>query len=323
MVAEAGVVAPRRQVTGRDDIDTVAQLSRWLLLAVGLDLFLTRLLARLTIVIPKEESLATAGALLGRIGAATDVLVPIVGMLLLVALLLQAGRNGDRTERVMLVGLSVVAGGGLALVYVSPTPVVVVALDLVVAAVAIGSGIRIARGAATSIVARAGFMALATALATAAIGRMIGVAAVVAGPSGTWSGEAAGLAVGALGQAAFVVGAALVGLAGVRRLILTERQDLALAGIGLAAGLVVLLAAAGAPAMWGILEIWSVGLAGVVPSPAIALALGLAVAGLPALYGRAPAAAVGASIVLFAGYGLSASGLVLAGMLGLVVASND
>lgn len=323
MVAWAGAVAAGRQAAERDDADTVARLSRWLLLAVGLDLILGRLVVRLTIFIPKDESLATVGAVVGRIAAATDVLVPIVGVLLLGALLLRAGRNADPIERVLLVGLSVVAGGGLLIAYVPPTPGIVVTLDLLVAAVAIMSGIRIGRPSGAPILARVGLVALAGTIAAAAIGRLVGVAGFVAGPGQAWPSEEVGLTAGAVGQVAFVVGAALVGLAGIRIQDLSARPARVPAVVGVAVAIVVMLAGVGTPATWGVLEIWSLGLTGLVPAPAIALALGLAVGGLPALYGRAPAAAVGASIVLFAGYGLAASGLILAALLGLIVASDD
>ena len=68
--------------------------------------------------------------------------------------------------------------------------------------------------------------------------------------------------------------------------------------------------------------IWSIGLAGAVPAPFVAVALGLAVAGLPVLHRRVPALAVGASLVLVSGYDLAASGLVLAGLLGLIVVGS-
>ena len=320
MVAGVGFVGRRLETAGQDRADAVARLAHWLLFVVAVDLFVTRALVRLTIFIPKGEPLTTAGAVIGRIGAATDILVPIVGSLLLVALLLRAGRLGGRLEATVLAGLAVVAGGGLALAYAAPTPGIAIALDLLVLAVVIGAAIPVPRAPAVPGLARVGLILLAGAIAAAAIGRLIADSAAFAAPVRSSAGEGVGPMVVALGQIAFVLGAAVVGLAGIRGRSRGRRRIGAAEIGGLIAGLGVLVAGAAAPAMWSILLIWSVGLAGVIPNPAIALAVGLAVAGLPALHRHAPAAAVGASIVLFAGYGLSASGLILAALLGFIAA---
>jgi hypothetical protein len=146
----------------------------------------------------------------------------------------------------------------------------------------------------------------------------IGAALESASPSVT-----PGIAIGALGQLAFVAGTVLVGLAGMAALVSSGAPRRGPVALGLAAALVVLALGLGAPAIWGALAIWSVGLAGLVSVPAMALAIGLAVAGLPALHRRAPASSIGTSIVLLAGYGLAASGLALAGLLGLLIARGD
>jgi hypothetical protein len=313
VVAAARTVAAGPAVragSGLAEPAIVDRLAAWLLGAVALDLVLTRFVVRLAMFIPKGEPWATASAAVGRVGAAVDALVPIVGLLLLAALLVRAGRFGSRAERAVLVGIGVVAAGGLALVVVPPTPGVVLGLDVLVALIAAAAGIRLIGGPGLPRLASAGVAALAAAVALAACARAVG--AVVGGP--------AGLAVDALGQLAFVLGAAVTGLAGVASVRWSgfARRRLAVAGV--AAGILVLAAGDRAPLMWGALAIWSVGLAGAVPTVPVALALGLAVAGLPILHRWAPPAAVGASIVLLAGYGLAASGLVLAGLLGLVVA---
>jgi hypothetical protein len=319
MVASARPAAPARPLgPAALEGETVDRLARWLLLAVAFDLVLTRFVVRLAMFVPKGEPWASLGAVLGRVGAAADALVPIVGVLLLGALLLRSGRVGGRLEPAILVGIGAVAAGGLALVVLPPTPIGVLALDALVACLALAAGVRLLRvGGGVPRIALAGLASLAAALGLAAGARIVGAEA----------GGEAGLAVDALGQLAFVVGAALVGVAGaadVRRSTVgaprVRARRLAAAG-GLVA-LVVLAGGAGAPLMWGSLAIWSVGLTAVVPTPLVALAAGLAVAGLPGLHGRAPAAAIGASVVLLAGYGLAASGLVLAGLLGLVVAGS-
>ena len=323
--ATAPAVATSRlgiSLVGRDPVD---ELARWLLVAMALDLFVTRFLVRLAIFVPKGEPWATVAAGLGRVGAATDALVPIVGLLLLGALLLRAGRLGSRAERAILVSLTGVAAGGLALVAFPPTPVVAIVLNLLVAATALGAAIRLFRDTRAPAIARLGLMSLGGAFVVAALGRVSDLAGVLAGPTGGWPDGSAGLAAGTLGQICFVGGAGIVGIAGIAwnaRLRLSGRPDPRLAVAGVIAALVVLAAGSVAPATWGALAIWSLGLAGTTPVPVLALAAGLAVAGLPALYRRAPAAAMGGSIVLLAGYDLAASGLVLGGLLGLVVARS-
>lgn len=292
--------------------ETVGRLARWLLLAVALDLVLTRFVVRLAMFVPKGEPWASLGAVLGRVGAAADALVPIVGVLLLGGLLLRSGRVGGLLESAILIGIGAVAAGGLALIAVPPTPTNVLALDVLVACLALAAGARLLRVRdRLPRLALAGLASLAAALGLAAGARIAGAEV----------GGGAGLAVDALGQLAFVAGAALVGVAGAVDLPRSTAGARRLAAGGLVA-LVIVAAGTGAPLMWGSLGIWSIGLTGVVPTPLVALAAGLAVAGLPALHRRAPAAAIGASVVLLAGYGLAASGLVLAGLLGLVVAGS-
>jgi hypothetical protein len=312
MVASAPPLARPAVPVARVTAEAVGRISLWLLAAVALDLVFTRFVVRLAMFIPKGEPWATMSAAIGRVGAAADALVPIVGLLLLGALLLGAGRVGGRIERAILIGIGVVAAGGFALVTLPPTPAVVLAIDLLVALIALATGARSLARARLPAVASAGLVALAASLALAAGARVVGAG----------SGGSAGLAVDALGQLMFVLGAALVGLAGVAQLRRPEFARRGLVAAGLVAALVVLVAGTRSPLMLGALAIWSVGLAAAVPTPLVALALGLAVTGLPALHRRAPAAAVGASVVLLAGYGLAASGLVLAGLLGLVVAGS-
>ncbi len=313
-----GRAGPRASIA---DAEAFFYLARLLLVAVALDLIVTRFVVRLAIFVPKAEPLAQLSATLGRIGAATDAFVPLAGLLLLGALLFRVGRTGRRGEAVLLVALAVIAVGGFALILVPPLPVVMLALESLVIAIAAGSAIR-AREARGPAVARVGFVALAVAIAAAAAGRSVDLVGVIAGWSADGPGGALARAMVAIGQVAFVCGAALVGVGGLAGVGRRDPARGRFAALGLAAALVVLVAAALAPATWGALAIWSIGLAGGVPAPVVAVALGLAVAGLPVLHGRAPVLAIGASLVLLSGYDLAASGLVMAGLLGLVVASS-
>lgn len=313
----AGLAAAR--TTGRAVRVTrppVERIASWLVVALAADLLLTRFVVRLAIFIPKGEPWASLSAVVGRVGAAVDALVPIVAILLLGALLARAGERRDASAAIVLGAVGVVAALGLALVVVPATPLVTVAVDVLVAAVAVGAAAGVARSRALSPLARAGSLAVAGSVVLAALAR---AAVASAGMPGAPAVDpAVAPAIDALGQAAFVLGAALVGLAGLARRGPVRVLPLA---AGLAVALLVAAMAARAPQMVGMLLVWSVGLAGAVPVLLVGPALGLAVAGLPALRGAAPRFAVGMAIVLLAGYGLAASGLVLASLLGLVLAA--
>jgi hypothetical protein len=310
-----------RPNTSFADAEAIDWLARLLLVAVALDLVVTRFVVRLAIFVPKGEPLSTLSAALGRLGAVADVFVPLAGILLLGALLVRSGRTGRRGEAAILIAVVVVATGGLALIHLPPRPAVMLVLDSLVVAIALASALRI-RDTRGPVVARAGFVALAAAIAFAAIGHAVALSGIIGGSSGGEPGGPFVLAIIAVGQLAFVGGAALLGLGGVVGLREPGPGRGRLIGIGLASTLIVLVAATGAPAIWGALAIWSIGLAGAVPVPIVAVTIGLAVAGLPVLHRRAPALAIGASLVLLSGYDLAASGLVLAGLLGLVVAGS-
>lgn len=312
---------------------TIDRLAGWLLLAVALDLVLTRFLVRLAIFVPKGEPFATLAAGIGRVGAAADALVPIVGILLLTALLIRAGRVGGTAERVTLAGVAVVAVGGLALVVLPPSQIALVALGLLAAGIAGVGGLGIVTNDRIPIVARLGLGSLAASVACAMLAP--GLEGWLAGTPRT-GGLGPGLAL--FGQLAFVAGAAFAGLAGLlaaRRLtpppisanqgplaglLAARRANQGMVVVGAFVAGVILVAWLAAPAMWSALAIWSIGLSAVIPAPLVAVAVGLCVAGLPALHRSAPPAAVGAAIVLLAGYGQAASGLVLASLLGIIVA---
>lgn len=302
----------------------VTRISAWLLAALAVDLLVTRFLVRLAIFVPKGEPWSTLGSLLGRIGAATDALVPLVGLLLLVALLLEVGRRRDPRDGLLLMGVAVVAAGGLAMVAFPPTPAVAFGLDLVVVLVALGAGLRLGGLPGVAGPVRVALvilsLALALALALAAAGRLVGHAGWSLPTAGNGGDAAPSLLLTGAGEILFVAGAALLGLAG---LVLSARRGLPVRGYvmgGLVVGIVTLAPALFAPGIWGSLLIWGLGISGWVPALVAAGAIGLAAGGLPALYRVAPGPSMGAAIVLFAGYGLAASGLVLAGLLGLIVA---
>lgn len=307
-----------RPAAGASSADTVAAIARVLLWAVALDLVVTRLLVRLSIFVPKDDPWTTVSGLLGRVGAATDVLIPIVGLLLLVAMLARAGRLADRPGQALLVAVAVIAAGGFALVVLPPTPMLVLVLDVLAAGVAVGAGIRAAAAGSCRRPVRTGLVLLAAAVALAGASRALVVLDVVAA-SGAVATSPLAVAAAVSGQLAFVTSAFVLGWAG---LVAAHRAGRAARGT-IVAGCVVfgVLFVAGlqAPQVLGALAIWSSGLAGAFPFVVTAAAAGVTVAGLPVLYRSAPMPAVGAAIVLLAGFNLAASGLVLAGLLGLLV----
>lgn len=330
MTASTRAIAGSGRVAAPDERQAVERLARWLLAAVAVDLLLTRVVVRLAIFIPKGDPWATASAGLGRVGAVTDVLVTVVGVLLLGALLLRAGRHGGWQDRAPLLALAVVATSGVAHVYLAPTQFVVSIIGVLVIAIAAATAVPGRFGPQVPVVARVGVLALVTAVALAALGgalAALGGAVQVSGilaQSETGGPAAAnGLTIRTVGEVAFTMGAALLGLGGIvllRRPVVESRRSI---GVGVAAVCVVVLAGTFAPASWGAILIWSLGLSGAIPLPFLALALGLAIAGLPVLHRTVPHLAVGATIVLFAGYGLAASGLLLASLLGLVVSGSN
>jgi hypothetical protein len=323
MVAVASARAPAR--IGVDPIApaTVERLAVGLLLAVGLDLVLTRFLVRLAIFIPKDEPAAAIASLLGRVGAASDVLVPIMGGILLVAMLVRAGHARSRADQVLLTAVAVIGVAGVAYVVLPQPPLAVAALAALTAAIALTAGVRLGLARELPWAGRIGVLLLAVSVAVAGVVRALDAIAALAAPGGAWMVSGSTLATGIAGQAALVAGAGLIGLAGF--VAGRESGEIRRGGLlgGLAVGMAILAAGSLVPVMWSTISTWSIGLSGAVPVPLVALAAGLAVAGLPVLHRRAPSLSVGAATVVLAGYGLAASGLVLAGLLGLVAASID
>lgn len=300
----------------------VPVLSGWLLVVVGTDLFVTRLVLRLAIFVPKSDATAAVVGTLARAGATVDTLVPIIALLLLGALLLATDPSRAPIPwRFGLVAAAGVAAGGIALTVLPRTPAGMAALQSLVAVAAlllVLPGVRSSEGA----VLRIALIALGGAVALAAAARVIEAVAALAGPS-VDGPAASSLAVFLGGELAFIGGAIVVGLAGFRSVAVGSWAF----RVGLVAGIVAAGVLSGAslfvPATAGILLIWSVGLvSGLLPLAVVGVAAGFALGGLVALASVRRGLAVGLGIVLLAGYGLAASGLVLAGLLGLATAGQ-
>lgn len=289
-------------------------LAGWLLAAVAVDLVVTRLVVRLAIFIPKGEPWATVAEWLGRLGAMTDVLVPLVGVLVLASLLFRAGQRST-TDRLLVIGVVVVAATGLALLIAAPSPSVAVAVDLAIVLIAAGAMLTWRPSPVVPRLAALGIVALAASMAAAALVRAMDVAAVL---------PALGAWIAVAGQVAFVAGAVLLGVSGLTGdQVRARRWPVARTLLAMGLALVVILAELRAPAHVGQIVIWGIGLTGIVPLLVLAVAVGLVVVGVPGVYRRAPAVAIGGSILLLSGYGLAASGLVLSGLLGLLIARED
>ncbi len=295
--------------TGRVD-DAVGIAGRWLLLAVALDLVMTRIVVRLAIFVPKGDPWATASAVLGRVGAVADVLVVIAGIAALVVLLLRAGR-GSIADRLLGLATAVIAAAGFALLVIPLTPEIAAVLDALIVGIALVAVTAWRPAPTVPRIAQLGLVALGVSVAAPAAARLltgdlstIGSWVVIAGQ---WAVPLGAVALGAAG----LMGHAHRGI----------WRPAVLAGVVVAA--LLLAAAWRSPTYTNQLLIWSLGIAGAVPLPVLAVAAGLAIAGIPALARRAWRLAVGGTIVFLAGPGLVASGLVLASLVGLLVARLD
>ncbi len=313
---DAALVETAPQVA-RETEAAVERLARWLLAAVVLDLLVTRFVVRLAMFIPKGEPWASMARALGRVGAATDVLVPLVGVLLLGALALRVSRHGPVSARVAVAATGGVALGGFALVVLPPSPGLVLGIALLVAVAAMAAAPRFLTIGPGPRMVRAGLLAVTAAIVLAASGTALGAGAALARHDPIGSGMAAVVA-----QVAFVTGAALLGVSGIRAGRAAGAIPRRLVVAACLVTLVALAAWLRSAATWDSLSIWSVGLSGAVPGPLVALVLGLVIVGLPLLHRAAPMVAVGAATVLASGVGLAASGLVLSGLLGLIVAGT-
>jgi hypothetical protein len=306
----------------------ISPVASWLLVAVALDLVVTRLALRLAIFVPKGDALAALVGIAARVAAVVDTLVPIVAAVLLGALLVSAGTwRASLTWRLGLIATAGVAIGGIALTVLPPTPAGMVVLEGLVAVAAVlfaATGVRAGTGSAsgvgTGVAVRVGLAALGAATALAALARVADAGSVLADRPAL---AAPSLAVFLAGEVIFVIGAMAVGVAGLRAVPFGSR----LFRIGLAAGVLLGAALVGTslaiPGTTSMLLIWSVGLvSGLLPLALVAPIAALALAGLVALGSVRRDLALGLGVILVAGYGLAASGLVLAGLLGLALASR-
>lgn len=291
---------------------TTATIARWLLLAVGLDLVVTRLVSRLAIFVPTDGPVAVVAGWIGRLAAISDTLVPIVAGLLLLALLFEARRRPARGPgRAGLLCATALAVAGIAGLVTAPTPAITLTGQLLIIVAALllalpGEGERGDR------LADAGRRILILALACGALSRAGAAAAALGGKPFPVDPT---LSLVTAGELAFVAGAAAVGIAGISRATGHARS------VGLAIAALLIAPALFAPGMTGILLTWSLGLTGLLPLPLYAIVAGLAVTGLVGLSSDRSARATGLAIVLLAGNAPAASGLLLASLLGLAVAS--
>lgn len=295
--------------TGRVD-DAVGIAGRWLLLAVALDLVMTRIVVRLAIFVPKGDPWAAASAVLGRVGAVADVLVVIAGVAALVVLLLRAGR-GSIADRLLALATAAVAAAGFALLVIPPTPAIAAVVDALIVVIALVAVTAWRPAPTVPRIAQLGLVALGVSVAAPAAARIL-----------TGDLPAIGASLVFAGQWAVPLGAAALGVAGLPGHTPRRIWRPAVLG-GVVVATFLLVAAWRSPTYTNQLLIWSLGIAGAVPPPVLAIAAGLAIAGIPPLARRAWPLAVGGTIVLLAGHGLAASGLVLASLVGLLVARLD
>ncbi len=302
-------------------------IARWLLVAVALDLVVTRLLLRLAIYIPKDPFVGAIAGLVARAGAVVDTALPLLGAVLLASLLLDAGRAralGIRTAGLLLA--AAVGAVGIAAIVLPRTPIAVFTGQLLVLVATCLLG---AASAGRSLVGVAGAL-LGVSLALGALGRLLAAGEVLAATDLAADSNAALVTAGEL---AYLAGAAAVALAGLSALVASRRsarlsvRPAAFPAVrgwlvaGAAIGVLVVVPAVVAPATTGILLTWSLGLNSVVALPVYGLLAALLVAGTGGLAGK-PAAASGLGIVLLAGNAPAASGLVLAALLGLAVSAR-
>jgi hypothetical protein len=290
----------------------------WLLAATALDLIVTRLGSRLMIFVPKDPALAGPASAVGRLAAFADALVPVVGLVLLVALIAGAASAGV-AHRLALAGTAGVAVAGVLAIAVSPSTWFGAGTDLLVIGALVGFAAQLVRGERRLSSLRAAALALAGAAGFAALARLVEALGALA-PGGGVPFVETGLRTA--GEILFVFGAAAAGWAGLRparRAGIVPRWAV---GAGVVVAALLLVATAFAPSMADMILTWSLGLSGALPAAFYAAAAGLVVAGLPSLAATRREAAIGLGIVILAGNALSASGLLLAGLLGIAVAAR-
>jgi hypothetical protein len=302
----------------RPALAPASAVAAWLLAATVLDLILTRLASRMMIFAPKDPALAGPAAAVGRLAAFADALVPLVGLVLLVALIDGARRPGT-VDRIGLTATAGVAVAGVLAIAAPPSPWMGAGAELLVVAALICFATPLMRSNRRASPLNMAVLSLAGAAGLAALARVLEDLGAV-GPGGGILVSETGLR--AAGEVLFIVGAATAGWSGLRSARRAGAVPRLAVGAGAMVAVLVLGASTFAPSMTAMILIWSLGLSGALPAISYAAAAGLVTAGLPALAGKRRAAAVGLGIVLLAGNALSASGLLLAGLLGIAIAAR-
>lgn len=320
-------------------------LAGWLVVVLGIDLVVTRLLLRLAVFVPKSELAAAVIGPLARGGAVVENVLSLLALVLLGALVLWASGASavlatpsatpatplaapftapSLAWRLGLAATIGLAGGGLLLLAVPLTPLLVLGLGASLATAALF--FLPAALAGRNWLERIGLGLLTASLVATGLGRglegleaLLGAAALPRpepdAPGGL-PAEPTLLLVG--GQTAYLLGAVALGLAGLAmaRRHATRRRWLLLGAI---VALVALVAAVRAPTTSGILLIWMIGLAGVAPLGLVAIAAGLVVAGLGLAQAVSARRAMGPILLVLAGATPATSSLVLVALLGLAL----
>lgn len=356
-IAAARAVVPAR-LAGTATAGAAAVLPSaavWLVAALAVDLVVTRFLLRLAVFVPKSDLAAAVVGPLARGGAVVENVVALLGLVIL-GLLVGSSLGFDRRQpplpgrrglawRIGLAATMAVAGVGLVLLAVPTTPALVVGIGAAIAFAALAFLPAVLRGRDRLEIV--GLALLAGGLAAAGLGRALeaasglsrstdlgsgapssvlgdGAAAVAASLSNPLGFDLprAALVVLAGGQAFYVLGAGILGLAWLAAAWRSTGRNRWLLSGGLAAA-ITLVALVRAPTTSGMLLIWTLGLTAAVPLLLVPLVLGLAVAGLGLQLTSAPRRAIGPAMILLAGATPATSSLLLAALLGLALAGLD
>src|SRR3989304_4159770 len=183
----------------------VAITSRWLLLALVLDLSITRLSLRIAIFLPKGAVVADVVGAFARVGAVVENVLVLVALVALGALLAESGGRAGSAWKAGLALTAGVAIGGLLSHWQAPSPVVSAALGALTVGAALLLAVPAVRAAARDPYAVA-ILALAVAAslpALAALGGAAGAATDAAGAPGL------GLALPTVGGVGFLIGGVL------------------------------------------------------------------------------------------------------------------
>ena len=301
----------------------VAITSRWLLLALVLDLSITRLSLRIAIFLPKGAVVADVVGAFARVGAVVENVLVLVALVALGALFAESGGRAGSAWKAGLVLTAGVAIGGLLSHWQAPSPVVSAALGALTVGAALLLAVPAVRAAARDPYAVA-ILALAGAASLPALAALGGAGAAA---SGAASAPGLGLALTTVGGVVFLIGVVLASALGVRAIVRPGGPGIAAVGArwvaaGFAIGLALGLAALAAPQTAGLLLIWGLGLPSMFLLPLYGVGAAIAIVGLRGAWLFRPRLAAGVAVVALAGYGLASSGLVLAGLIGIALAAE-